>query len=48
MDQNSGKSGIWQSGMALAVDNNRVFFITGYTLLMPILSFMMERKLTSL
>jgi iron transport multicopper oxidase len=26
-----GKAGIWQSGMGLAVDGSRVFFVTGYS-----------------
>jgi hypothetical protein len=29
MNQNGGKAGIWQSGMGIAADLNRVFFVTG-------------------
>jgi hypothetical protein len=28
--QGGGKAGIWQSGMGIAADGNRVFFATGY------------------
>jgi iron transport multicopper oxidase len=28
--QGGGKAGIWQSGMGLASDSNRVFLVTGY------------------
>ena len=28
-EEKGGKAGIWQSGMGIAVDNNRVFIVTG-------------------
>jgi iron transport multicopper oxidase len=28
--QGGGKAGIWQSGMGIATDGSRVFFVTGY------------------
>jgi iron transport multicopper oxidase len=28
--QNGGKAGVWQGGMGLSVDGNRLFLATGY------------------
>lgn len=30
--QNGGRAAIWQSGMGLVADGNRIFFVTGYVL----------------
>jgi iron transport multicopper oxidase len=36
--EGGGKAGIWQSGMGIAADGNRIFFVTGCVRRAPLLA----------